>query len=489
MARKEIFKSPGDANRMRWNLLLVRLGILAINLVIVAILLLSFVPLALNGMDVSLPDEDDVEWTFHDNVFLLSAPLEIYNGGYYDIEDLSLAFSVRDGGGDLIADSTSTPVDLIAGEENTVNLILALDLDEVDEEFVDEMIFENTTLDMRLDISAKYMMSLMDINVHASHEFEMPALVEDYGVRTEEISYSDGNLSIPYWISTSDMVSGTEFGLNLTVSAEEEIATASDVIELNGHQEGVFLIPISEEDIQDLMDDGEVTITLELDYQGIKASREFSYSLSFIRSFGIDTYAAYYDEWSGSLRLPYWVDSADLSGSAELTCSVWNSTATIGSGSEYIGLGYNHTGEFVIYISTSAMEELVTTSEMLDVVMEIDYNGLGIEETYQYGWEAPILGHGVLNLDVSFFVNSTFEYDDYQDTYVYVTVYNDTGVYLGSGSQYVSLIGNTTGGIMIYVYDAGWLETNDATLVLSMSFSCYGVSVYDELEMGWEAPL
>jgi hypothetical protein len=299
------------------------------------------------------------------------------------------------------------------------------------------------------------------------------------------------------------MVSGAVFGLNLTVSGEEEIATASDVIELNGYQEGVFVIPISEEDIEGLMDEEEeVTITLEMDYHGIKASREFSYSLSFIRSFGIDADAAYYDEWSGGLRLPYWVDSADLSGNADVTCSVWNSTAIIGSGSEYIGLGYNHTGEFDIYISTSAMEELVTTSEMLDVVMEIDYNGLGIEETYQYGWEAPILGYGVLgfndayfdyygwlNLDVSFFVNSTFEYDDYMDVYVYVTVYNDTGVYLGSGSQYMSLVGNTTGGVMIYVYDAGWLETNDATLVLGMSFNCYGVSLSEEREVGWEAPL
>ena len=77
---------------MRWELLSVRIGILVVSIITTMLLVLAVVPLAVGGLDIKLPQDQATGWTYDNstNAVSFDAPVQIYNGGFFDIEGFTV---------------------------------------------------------------------------------------------------------------------------------------------------------------------------------------------------------------------------------------------------------------------------------------------------------------------------------------------------------------------------------------------------------------
>ncbi len=145
---------------MRWGLLGVRVGIILVNLAIVAIIVLSVLPLASGGLRIHLPQEELAKPSYENNVAKFTIPMDIYNGGYFDITDFSVHFRVSDGDY-LIADHASDPVTIVKGRTTQVNIDMELDLSTVPTTELKRLVFESTRLNVEVGMAAGYSMGLI----------------------------------------------------------------------------------------------------------------------------------------------------------------------------------------------------------------------------------------------------------------------------------------------------------------------------------------
>jgi len=100
---------------MRWGPLLIRIAIVAVNLAIVAILVMSLLPLVNGDLDIHVPEGSMNDPTYENGVITMAFPLEIYNGGYFDVQDVRVLFTISENGSLLIGSMTE-PLHIQAGE-------------------------------------------------------------------------------------------------------------------------------------------------------------------------------------------------------------------------------------------------------------------------------------------------------------------------------------------------------------------------------------
>ena len=133
---------------MRWELLSVRIGILVVSIITTMLLVLAVVPLAVGGLDIKLPQDQATGWTYDNstNAVSFDAPVQIYNGGFFDIEGFTVGIRLADQNGTLISESNSTPTDILAGRTNLVNVRMLLNLNEIQPSMLRELAFDHTTL-------------------------------------------------------------------------------------------------------------------------------------------------------------------------------------------------------------------------------------------------------------------------------------------------------------------------------------------------------
>ena len=100
---------------MRWGPLSVRFAIWIVNLTILAIVVLSIMPLATGGLKHIGPRGWHAQPTFFRGWRAhISMPLEVSNSGPFDIVDLQVLISVSENG-TLLAKSSTTPMEVLAG--------------------------------------------------------------------------------------------------------------------------------------------------------------------------------------------------------------------------------------------------------------------------------------------------------------------------------------------------------------------------------------
>jgi hypothetical protein len=267
---------------MKWGLLGVRLGILGVNIVIIAILVMSVVPLATDGIDVEIP-EGHGDWTVTDSVIAFNQPVRIYNGGYYDFEDFSVHFYLEDDHGNVITDYASQPVDIVTGKRTTVNINMVIDLDDIGEDGMRNLVFNGTTFDMLAEIQTSYMMKLLTMSANLSEQMEWDPMIHDYGIRDWDIHYSlvgtRIQLDVPYYIDASDMLNDIDVGIDCRLrNYTSTIAETTDLVTLYGHTEGTLQFLISEEASQWMLhNDEELIFVLQIEVEGVTADHVCHY--------------------------------------------------------------------------------------------------------------------------------------------------------------------------------------------------------------------
>jgi biopolymer transport protein ExbD len=271
---------------MRWGLLAVRLGIIAVNIVIALIIILAVVPLATGGLDVNVPSSNESSWTLDGQVLHLSAPVSVHNGGFYDIEDFSLRMQVVDESGNEIMDDRSIPANLRAGKTTPVPLVLSLDIGNVSQEAKRKIVFEGASYNISLSIEARYIMKLMKLGIAVEDEMRWDPLINEYRIDQSQIRYEYSGsqivMIVPYYISTSQMVYGYVINVTSEVrNSNSVLGTGSAPVpltpSLNGKLRELPVVLSQEAYVWLATHSGPLTINLRLDFMGASAEESVQY--------------------------------------------------------------------------------------------------------------------------------------------------------------------------------------------------------------------
>ncbi|MBI0584228.1 MAG: hypothetical protein ISF22_08390 [Methanomassiliicoccus sp.] len=231
---------------MRWSLLGVRLAIVAVNLAIVAIIVLSVLPLVNGQLTVDIP-EDVGEPVMEGDIMTMSVPVEIYNGGYFDIKDLQLHLRVSEGGR-LLMEDFSEPVDVMAGKVNKLDLSLELDINDVPEEVFRTLAFNSTTLDLEVGIDAGYSLGLVKASVSTFQEMEWEPLVSDLALSTTGIQAVDNgtnvDILVPLFFQTSEFARGKTVDIGAQLSNSTAVITTTSERVSIGNVQGPVLVEL-----------------------------------------------------------------------------------------------------------------------------------------------------------------------------------------------------------------------------------------------------
>ena len=105
---------------MHWGPLALRLSAVAVNLFVVAILILSLLPLATADLQVRAPEGEKAATSFEDGVLTMSIPLEIFNGGYFDIDDVRVFIKLGQDG-IVLTEAATDVMSIQAGKLNRLD--------------------------------------------------------------------------------------------------------------------------------------------------------------------------------------------------------------------------------------------------------------------------------------------------------------------------------------------------------------------------------
>lgn len=267
---------------MRWGLLATRLAIVAANLTILAIILLSTVPLALGGLDVRMPDSGMPEPTIEEGVVTMSVPLEVYNGGYFDIEDFRLFVRITEGG-EVLAEEGSAPADIKAGRYNDLDLSFTMDLNAMDPEVLSILVFEEAILDMRVGVEASYSLGLVRAEMSFNQTMTWEPLISGLDIRSSDatvvINGTSLDILVPYRFEASEMVHGQTVQVHATLrNATTQLGEGEETIVLQQVNEGELRFTVSPAAALWLMTHSEVlTIGLDITYAGVTMHQDHPY--------------------------------------------------------------------------------------------------------------------------------------------------------------------------------------------------------------------
>ncbi len=224
------------------------MAVVVINVVIVGLVFSSIWPFPSGDFNVHLPSAHDVTWTYADGVVHVVAPFSIDNGWIYDVDDLTVAYSVTNGSGAELAGQTIVVGDIPAGRITSSQLDFEFNLLEQYVSGIDWMVFHEDMLYFYIEVSCGYTMKLIQFD--ATYQVSVPwdALVQDYGVQ-KDYSFAPGpppTATVSYWLNTSRILSGLE--ANVTVSLLDGstlIGQAQTDVGLGGSHAGTITMELT----------------------------------------------------------------------------------------------------------------------------------------------------------------------------------------------------------------------------------------------------
>ena len=264
---------------MRWSLWAVRSAIIAVDLIIAAIIVLSILPLATGDLSVSIPDNQDNEPTMEGDRITMSLPIDVSNYGYFSIDDLTLMLRVSNG--DLvITDQRSQPVDIPSGGTTRVNLALTMDLGSISDEALKDMVFNRTVLMMSLGVEAGYSLSLVKASVNVQESMEWDPLISDFNLDVYNVQTiangSNYNVLVPYSFSASELINGRTLNIHSQlVNSTGVMGTTDNTVVMEQHNAGQITFVISQEAAMWYMGHPEdLRLLVDLDFEGATMHQE-----------------------------------------------------------------------------------------------------------------------------------------------------------------------------------------------------------------------
>jgi len=192
---------------MAFKIRLLQLSITLVYIAIVALVFTSIWPFPSGQFKIDLPSAHEVTWTYADGIVRVTAPYSVNNGGFYDVQDLKIAYSVTNYTDYALAESEIVVGTLPAGQVTSSSIVFEFDLGQLYADGVTDMVFNDDAINFFIEVSCFYTMRL--IKFDASYEVSVPweALIKSYGVSQVSPWPPTGtSVSIDYWLETSSLL-------------------------------------------------------------------------------------------------------------------------------------------------------------------------------------------------------------------------------------------------------------------------------------------
>ena len=217
-----------------------QLAITVVNLSIVVLAFTSIWPFPSGDFKVDLPSAQEVTWTYADGIVQIHAPFSIDNGGFYDVDQLTISYRVTNY---THYDITSRSIDigsLPAGTVTSSSLDFNFDLLSLYSSGAQWMVFNDDLLIFDVEVSCFYTMKL--IKFEASYQVSVPwdALIRGYGITNTTFAASGNTMTanVTYWLNTADLLRSlpaarVTFGF---YANETQLGRAESTVQLGGNQ-------------------------------------------------------------------------------------------------------------------------------------------------------------------------------------------------------------------------------------------------------------
>ena len=236
---------------MRWGLFTTKLVIVLFNLGIVVILILSVLPLVQGGLNIEMP-QNDSQWTYNDNILSMQTPIQIYNGGFFDIQNFTLGFELRNNGSsEVLVSSQTAPVDIVHGRWTNIPLAFDIDLENMNRTTERELVFNDTSFNLSVSVQAQYTDRMITLGLNGYNVMNWTALIYDLNVDTSELNVesagSNYTISVPYHFSASNILSGAHVDLGVRLRDPTMVmGNSSKEMTIQENNDGTFNMSVNE---------------------------------------------------------------------------------------------------------------------------------------------------------------------------------------------------------------------------------------------------
>ena len=238
----------------RQHLTYVRAFALVMSCVVATLTICNLFTIATKSIEVDIPTEEDISWSIdpQQKEILFRTSFAVKNHGTYDISNIDVAAKlVKDNDKSLISFEKQDMI-VLRGSDKTFDLLISLDLDTISWFDWLSLMYNDTTLQLVLDIDASYMFGLVDFTVDEIIEIPWSPPIAN--------------------LSENEMVKdGMNGVLNLlNIASNGSIPTMSDIFslytlpELNFTAENGFLFILNISDYSDAVKKITLSITTPL---------------------------------------------------------------------------------------------------------------------------------------------------------------------------------------------------------------------------------
>ena len=241
----------------RSALLMLKVGIVMVNLLIATLFFTSIVPPLTGGISVELPDEESLSWEVYGHNVSANTTVRIINNAYYSIDGTKIWIEITDGSV-LILNKTVEIPSIKGGSEITEPINLLFNLDNILNRGGDDLIFSDADINVNVGVVAYYTFSTIKFAAHFSGIYPWEALIKEITIDTANATYeSTANGlrgSVPYVVETSSLLSGRTADVELILENETgEIARDYETVELGQRTDGEITFSIPASKMNDLL--------------------------------------------------------------------------------------------------------------------------------------------------------------------------------------------------------------------------------------------
>ena len=324
--------------------------------------------------------------------------MEIYNGGFYDIQAFTVGIALSDHNGSLISRSNSTPTDILAGRTTLLNVRMAVDLDTIQPSFMRELAFNHTTLNMSLIISSYYMAHLVNIHLGANQTMDWSPLIDNlqFDLQGMELQQNGAayDVQVPYSFDAGDLLVGQRVSVGTTLSDKSGLlGSGSDNISITQQFAGEMKIGITRAAAEKLaMNEDNLTVDVAIDFHGARSEQAYTGHWDPLISdlvVGTPTLS------SGvplSASVPFGFDASSVitGQQMQVQCSLVNATGNVSQGSSSLTAQTHTAGHASMPFSVAESVWFLQHSEDWTVTLKVTVMGITVEQSCPYHWAAPL---------------------------------------------------------------------------------------------------
>jgi len=224
-----------------------QLAIVLVNLSLIALAFTSIWPFPHGDFKVHLPQAKDVTWSYENGLVEVSAPYSIDNGGFYDVEDFVISYSVTNNTRYQLAGDTFDLGKIPKGSIAPGSLDFTFDLLGFYRNGTQWMVFNDDILNFDIHVSCYYTMRLVKFDASYSTGVTWDALIRSWAIeRPSSLPTPGAPYPINYWLNTSDLLNGLPpASLNVSFSRDSELlGWGASEIQLGGDRTGIVNVNI-----------------------------------------------------------------------------------------------------------------------------------------------------------------------------------------------------------------------------------------------------